>query len=245
MFDAEIEAGVLTHTLEPLEVVTDEIILDLNDGCVTASAADEAQVLMVEVELLPAAFRDYESDGGQIGLGLDKILTILEMSSESSLVNLHLNEEERRVYMEVDGQASGLSLVDLEYISTGPNPPDWELPAKIVIEQSEFRKAIRAANAFGDHLRFNIDKEKEVAEMEARGDSDHTKRMLKETDVVDIEYATIDSKFSLKWLDKISSVIPKDTEVTIEMAHDRPAKISYEIGEGKVEFQLSPRIENN
>ncbi|MFB6096954.1 MAG: DNA polymerase sliding clamp [Haloferacaceae archaeon] len=247
MFKAIVGASTLQDALDSVSVLVDECKIRLNEDELAVRAVDPANVGMVDLSLSAAAFESYEADGGVIGVNLQRLEDIAGMASSGDLVQLELDEETRKLHIQIDGLSYTLALIDPDSIRQEPDIPDLDLPAEIVAEGNQLDRGIKAADMVSDHIRLRVDADEEAFFIEAEGDTDDVDFEMDREDLIDLTAGPADSLFSLDYLKDMNKAIPGDAEVTIELGEEFPVKLHYEFaeGNGKVTYMLAPRIQSD
>ncbi|QHS18159.1 DNA polymerase sliding clamp [Halopenitus persicus] len=246
MFKAIVSASTLQDALESVSVLVDECKIRLNEEELAIRAVDPANVGMVDLSLEAAAFESYEADGGVIGVNLARLQDIAGMANSGDLVHLELDEETRKLHIEIDGLSYTLALIDPDSIRQEPDIPELDLPAEIVLEGAQIDRGITAADMVSDHIRLRVDEAAEAFSIEAEGDTDDVDLNLERDDLIDLTAGPADSLFSLDYLKDMNKAIPKDAEVVVELGEEFPVKLHYSFAEGmgNVTFMLAPRIQS-
>ena len=246
MFKAIVGASTLQDALDSVSVLVDECKIRLNEEEFAIRAVDPANVGMVDLSLAAAAFESYEADGGVIGVNLGRLEDIAGMANSGDLIHLELDEETRKLHIQIDGLSYTLALIDPDSIRQEPDIPDLDLPAEIVLEGSQLNRGITAADMVSDHIALRVDADEEAFYIEAEGDTDDVDLKLDSDDLIDLTAGDADSLFSLDYLKDMNKAIPKSTEVTAELGEEFPVKLHYEFAEGlgQVTYMLAPRIQS-
>ncbi|MFB6254561.1 MAG: DNA polymerase sliding clamp [Halobacteriaceae archaeon] len=246
MFKAIVSADTLKTTLDSVSVLVDECKIHLNESGIQIRAVDPANVGMVNLELSEDAFESYETDGGLIGVNLTRLEDIAGMADTGQLIHLELDEETRKLHIQIDGLEYTLALIDPDSIRQEPDIPDLDLPAEIVLEGREIDRAVRAADMVSDHIALGVDEDDELFYVDAEGDTDDVHLELDRDDLISLTTGNAHSLFSLDYLKDMNKAIPRNGEVTIELGEEFPVKMHFEIaeGEGNVTYMLAPRIQS-
>jgi proliferating cell nuclear antigen len=246
MFKAIVSADTLGDALDSVSVLVDECKIRLDEEGLTIRAVDPANVGMVDLELSETAFESYETDGGVIGVNLDRLEDIVGMADSGQLVHLELDEETRKLHIQLDGLEYTLALIDPDSIRQEPDLTDLDLAAEIVIEGKDIARAVKAADMVSDHIALGVDADDEEFFVEAEGDTDDVHLELGREDLIDLTAGEARSLFSLDYLKDMNKAIPKDAEVTMELGEEFPVKMHFDFaeGDGHVTFMLAPRIQS-
>ncbi|WP_435334177.1 DNA polymerase sliding clamp [Haloarchaeobius sp. TZWWS8] len=247
MFKAIVSADTLKTTLDSVSVLVDECKIHLNEDGFEIRAVDPANVGMVDLRLSAAAFESYEADGGVIGVNLSRLEDIAGMADSGQLVELELDEETRKLHIQIDGLEYTLALIDPDSIRKEPDIPDLDLPAEVTVEGKDINRAVKAADMVSDHIALGVDADKKTFFVNAEGDTDDVHLELDEEDLIDLQAGNARSLFSLDYLKDMDKAIPKDAEVTLELGEEFPVMIHFDIaeGQGTVLFVLAPRIQSD
>jgi proliferating cell nuclear antigen len=246
MFNAIVSADTLGAALDSVSVLVDECKIRLEADGLTIRAVDPANVGMVDLELSAAAFESYETDGGVIGVNLDRLADIVGMGDADQLVHLELDEETRKLHISLDGLEYTLALIDPDSIRQEPDLPELDLSAEVVIEGRDIDRAVTAADMVSDHIALGVDADDEEFYVDAEGDTDDVHLELGREDLIALTPGEARSLFSLDYLDDMNKAISSDAEVTMELGEEFPVKMhfGYAEGDGHVTFMLAPRIQS-
>jgi proliferating cell nuclear antigen len=247
MFNAIVSADTLGTALDSVSALVDECKIHLEEDGLAIRAVDPANVGMVDLSLSADAFESYEADGGRIGVNLSRLEDIVGMADAGQLVQLDLDEETRKLHIQLDGLEYTLALIDPDSIRQEPDIPDLDLPARIVVEGRDINRAVKAADMVSDHIALGVDEEEELFYVDAEGDTDDVHLELDREDLIDLTPGSARSLFSLDYLKDMNKAMPTDGEVTIELGEEFPVKFHFEIAEGNgdVTFMLAPRIQSD
>ncbi len=247
MFKAIVSAETLKTALDSVSVLVDECKIHLNEDGISIRAVDPANVGMVDLSLDATAFESYEADGGLIGVNLTRLEDIAGMADSGQLIELELDEETRKLHIQIDGLEYTLALIDPDSIRQEPDIPDLDLPAEVVIEGKDIDRAVKAADMVSDHIALGVDANADQFYVQAAGDTDDVHLELDEGDLIDLQSGDAESLFSLDYLKDMNKAIANDGEVTMELGEEFPVKLHFEIAEGNghVTFMLAPRIQSD
>lgn len=245
MFKAVISAEVFKDAIEAVSTLVDEAKFRLTKDGISARAVDPANVAMVAFDLNAKAFDTFNATDSEIGVDLVRLMDILGMTSREDKIELSLNEETRKLEIRTGGLAYTLSLLDPSSIRKEPKVPNLELPAKIVLNGAELRRAVKAAEKVSDHMALGVvDK---IFYVEAEGDLDKVRLEIPESSLISLQASSnVKSLFSLDYLNDLVKSLGKAERVSIDLGTDYPVKFNFSIagGNGDVTYLLAPRIES-
>lgn len=247
MFKAIVTAATFQDVLGSVGALVEECKIHLDEDGIAIRAVDAATVGMVDVQLAASAFESYESDGGLIGVNLNRLSDIAGMAGSDDLILLELEEETGKLHIKLDDLEYTLALIDPDSIRQEPDIPDLDLPAQVVLEGSDINRAVRAADMVSDHIAMGVDTTDEKFYVDAEGDTDDVHLALGTDELIDLQVGDAHSLFSLEYLKEMNSAIDKDAEVVLELGTEHPVTIAFHIaeGQGEVTYMLAPRIQSN
>jgi proliferating cell nuclear antigen len=247
MFKTIVSAETLTDALDSVSVLVDECKIRLEDDGLAIRAVDPANVGMVDLDLSADAFESYETDGGVIGVNLARLEEFAGMADSGQLIELELDEETRKLHIQIEGLEGTLALIDPDSIRQEPDLPDLDLSSEVVLEGADIDRAVKAADMVSDHIALGVDADEEVFYVDAEGDTDDVHLELSTEDLIALTPGEARSLFSLDYLKDMNKAIPKDAEVTMELGQEFPVKLHFDIaeGNGQVTYMLAPRIQSD
>jgi len=245
MFKAEITANKLQSTVSKLTALVDECKVRLDEDGLSIQAVDAANVAMVDVWLPKEDFEQYQADEELLGVNLLRLADVVGMGNKDDTVTLELNEETRKLRIEIDGLRYTLSLIDPDSIHQEPNVPELD-NAEYDVAGSELQRGVKAAGLVSDHMGFRSTTETgDGLEAFAEGDTDDVVVDMPFGDVYNPADEEESSLFSLDYLDEMAKELPSDEDVRVELGDDYPIKFTTGLGEeGEMTYLLAPRIEN-
>src|SRR6056297_3671858 len=199
MFKAIVGASTFQDALDSVSVLVDECKIRLNEEELSIRAVDPANVGMVDLTLEAAAFESYEADGGVIGVNLARLEDIAGMANSGDLIHLELDEETRKLHIQIDGLSYTLALIDPDSIRQEPDIPDLDLAAEIVVEGADIDRAVTAADMVSDHIALGVDPDAEFFYVDAEGDTDDVHFELDTADLIGLQVGDAHSLFSLDY----------------------------------------------
>lgn len=243
MFRASINAGSLKDAVSAATRLVDEGRFRIGEDGISLRAVDPADAAMVILDMDSGAFEGYSAEGdSEIGIDLEKLEDVLGVLRAGDTADVELRDS--RLALSSDGFDYSMTLPDPSSIRKEPKVPDLDLKAEILLEGSELRRAVKAAQKVSDHIVLRT--EDELFVMETSGDSDSMTFEMGRDDLVDLESGEdCRSLFSLDYLDDMSKAMGSAPEVRIRLGTDLPAMMDFGLAEGiHVEYLLAPRIES-
>lgn len=250
-FACATEVQVLETYFETFATILDELKLHIDPDGLYGIGVDAANVAYAEDTLATSAFDHYSSTGGVIGVDLTRLLDILSLGESDDTVRLELDQETRKLAIDVAGLEFTVALIDPDAIRQEPDMPDLDLPAGATLEGRHLSRAVTATDMVSDHIRILVDRDVESVYARADGDTDTVDLELTEDDLESIEPEDASALYSLDYLDDLESPIPDDAEVTLRLADDHPIELAYDHIErddamhGEARLLLAPRIQKD
>lgn len=245
-FSAIAPVQTFEQALDPVATLVDECKIRLHDDELSIRAVCPANVGMADVSLPKRAFESYEADGGVIGVNLDRLQDVLSMGSSGDLAKLELDEETRKLHIQIDELSYTLALIDPDSIRKEPDIPDLDLPAEVAFEGSELGRAVTAADLVGDHVSLEADPDEQEFVVSAQGDTDDVEVVLGNDELADADVGDgAESLFSLDYLSDMARPIGSDVIVSFRLGSEMPVKFRYSNGDASVQHLLAPRIQSS
>lgn len=254
MFKAKINANALREYLELITAVVEEGKLRITENGIELKAVDPANVAMISFELPCDAFNEFQVNAKkteseeeiiekEIGLDFTKLLSIFGTVG-SDEVELKLDDEKQKLLAKAGNLAFTISLLDPASLRKEPKVPELELPAQIVIETNEFRRALRAMERIGDHVKLGTTEE--TFYMETYGETDKLKMELQKEQLINLKSKKLNTLYSIEYIVAMSKGMSHVKNITLNLGEDMPLLMESEIadGKGKVSYLLAPRIES-
>jgi len=245
MFRATIDADLLKDSVESLSVLVDEARFRISPEGIAVRAVDPANVAMVSLDLAASAFDEFSASDCEIGMDLTKLTDILSLIDKTDKVLIELDDMSQKLSIQIAGLSYTLSLLDPSTMRADPRIPQLELPAEVIMNGKDLRRAVKASEKISDHMLFGIDGE--IFYMEAEGDTDRVRVEMSRDQLIDLKPDDVHSLFSLDYLADIVKPVARSNEVLLEFGMDFPIKISTTFANGalKVGYLLAPRIESD
>jgi proliferating cell nuclear antigen len=245
MLKATIDADILKESIDAISALVTECRLHTDETGMSTRAVDTANVAMISLSLKKEAFESFESTKNELGMDIAKMKNIFGMMGKDDLITLELPDDGPKLKVSFEGYRYSITLLDPNTIRKDPNPPNIDLPGKVVLSGSDLNNAIKAASVVSDKIALGIDPANQLFYMTAEGDTDHIRREFGKNEVNYINGSEARSLFSLDYLKDMGKVMGRAEEVELSLGIDHPAKFSFYIagGNGHVEYLLAPRIE--
>ena len=174
---------------------------------------------------------------------MNRIYDIAKSIKKNELVELQV-EDETRLKVKFGSVEYSVTLIDPAAIRKEPKIPQLDLPAKIVLDAGEFKKAIAAADKISDHVVFRSDDTGFY--IEAEGDVDKIMFHMSEAELIEFNKAEARSMFGIEYLREFCKIASPGDLLTIHLGTDYPVRMVFEVADGKVrvEYILAPRLES-
>jgi len=244
MFSAKVKSEVLKGIIDVTAPLVTEVKLNVTSKGISLRAVDPAHVAMVDLQVDNKAFEEYKADEMELGIDMDKLGSIMRLSSSGDIVSLDYDAESNRLTVKIGNLVRKMGLIDTAGMPD-PKMPNLNLPAKIVIKASELSQGVRASEAVSDHLALNVSKD--TFELSAEGDTDTVNLKLPKKLLVELNATTkCKSLFSIDYFSNMIKPVRGEDPITIQLGTDNPIRVEFDIAEkkGHVIYLLAPRIES-
>ena len=245
MLKATIDADILKESIDAISALVTECRLHTDENGISTRAVDTANVAMVSLSLKKEAFSAFESTKNELGLDIAKLKNIFGMMGKNEPISLELPENGQKLRVSFEGYRYSITLLDPNTIRKDPNPPNIDLPGKVVLSGNDLYNSIKAASVVSDKIALGIDPAQQIFYMAAEGDTDHIRKEYGKNEVTFLNNVEARSLFSLDYLKDMGKVMSRAEEVEVSIGIDHRVKFASYIagGKGYVEYLLAPRIE--
>ncbi|WP_435319925.1 hypothetical protein [Haloarchaeobius sp. TZWSO28] len=241
-FTATVDATVLDAKLQIIDAIADEALFQLREDGLFVRVIDAAEVAMVESDLPAAAFEQYESDGGMLGIDIGKLAEAVALAdADDPVISLTLDPEARK--LTIDGADFSYAIAPLhpDSVRNVPDVPQADLPNELTIEASDLQRAISACARLANTVRVTVDPVAETVSFRAEADVDDLEFTYGTDRLVALDAAAeTETILSLDYTDRIVSEMAG--EVTIRLGEEKPAFFAFERDGITVQNMVAPRF---
>lgn len=244
MFNAKVKSEVLKGIIDVTSPLVNEVKFNITPKGVSLRAVDPAHVAMVDLKVESKAFEEYKATEMELGIDMDKLGSIMRLSSSGDTISLEYDEETNRLIIKIGNLVRKMGLIDTAGMPD-PKMPNLDLPAKIVIKSSELNQGVRASEAVSDHLAVTVNKDN--FELSAEGDTDTVNLKLPKDLLVELNSSgKYKSLFSIDYFSNMIKSVRSEDAITIQLGNDNPVRVDFDIAnsKGHVTYLLAPRIES-
>ena len=244
MFNAKVKSEVLKGIIDVTSPLVNEVKFNITPKGINLRAVDPAHVAMVDLEVNSKAFEEFKATDMELGIDMDKLGSIMRLSSSGDMVTLNYDEESNRLIVKIGNLIRKMGLIDTAGMPD-PKMPSLNLPGKVVLKASELNQGVRASEAVSDHLALTVDKDN--FELFAEGDTDTVNLKLPKDLLVELNTnSKCKSLFSIDYFSNMIKPVRGEDQITIMIGNDNPIKVEFDIAEkkGHVIYLLAPRIES-
>jgi proliferating cell nuclear antigen len=237
------EASILKTAIKALKTLVSEARFHFNDGNdgLHARAVDYSNVAMVIVDIPSDSFEVIKADGEVVGVDINRIDDITKSIKDRELLEIICREG--KIEFKNKNITYTLSAIDPSAIRKEPKIPQLELPAKIVLDAGEFKKAIQMVEKISDQVVFRSDDSGFY--IEAEGDVDKITFHMGDAELTEFNRAEARSMFGVEYLKEFTKIASSGDLLTIRLGTNYPVRLHFELEEGgvNVEYILAPHIE--
>ncbi|HDQ16435.1 MAG TPA: proliferating cell nuclear antigen (pcna) [Bacteroidetes bacterium] len=244
MFNAKVKSDVLKGIIDVTSPLVNEVKFNISPKGISLRAVDPAHVAMVDLNVNDKAFEEFKATEMELGIDMDKLASIMRLSSSGDMVSLEYDEDTNRLIVKIGNLVRKMGLIDTAGMPD-PKMPNLNLPAKVILKSSELNQGVRASEAVSDHLSISVNKDS--FELFAEGDTDTVNLKLPKDLLVDINTPSkCRSLFSIDYFSNMIKPVKSEEPITIMLGNDNPIKVEFDIADkkGHVTYLLAPRIES-
>lgn len=247
-----IDADTLRTTLDILQTTAKEAKLHLGADGLRTKVVDPASVMMIDIQVSPAAFQSVPSGSFTVGTDLEKLEELISKADADQTIDFSYKPETRELDISYNRASVDMACIDPDAIRQEPDlPEDMELPNHFTADLSEFRNGLEMAEVVSNHVDIVCNSDADEVVISAEGDTDDTTWTLTDDELSDyhIREDTL-SKYSQSYLTfkkegygGLLKHIP-DGDVTVSVGDEFPmwVEFSYAGGAASVTAMLAPRI---
>lgn len=255
---ATLSTETLRRSIDAIDAIADECILDFEGG-LTSAVADPANVALGELTLSRGAFHELEGNG-RIGANVCDLKNFLSPGVGSRFTDEHYGTDplgetttlmvdcdRRRVSLESGAYSYLNSAIDPESVRQEPDLPNMDLPLCVEIDAPVLQAATDYIDGFADRMLVRFDHDPWTLTLSGEGKVDEGAVRLAHNDgdgVTIHEPGDAHSLLSTDYARNITRAIPKDERVMVYAGEEFPVTYQYTFanGTGTVEYMQAPRI---
>ena len=244
MFNAKVKSDVLKGIIDVTSPLVNEVKFNISPKGISLRAVDPAHVAMVDLNIKDKAFEEFKATEMELGIDMDKLASIMRLSSSGDMVSLEYDEDTNRLIVKIGNLVRKMGLIDTAGMPD-PKMPNLNLPAKVILKSSELNQGVRASEAVSDHLAITVNKDN--FELFAEGDTDTVNLKLPKDLLMEINTASkCRSLFSIDYFSNMIKPVRSEDPISIMIGNDNPIKVEFDIADkkGHVTYLLAPRIES-
>ena len=242
------EPRLLKEPINTISELVNDVKLSIDKDKVELIAIDPSNVAMVVFRLLSSAFVEYQVTGKvDISIRLDGLKQVLKRAKPSDTLILQLDEDKRRLKLQLNGETSrtfNVSLLDLE--QKEQKIPDLKFNARIEMNSITFDEAIQDMDIISDSVSLTVDEKK----FSIASEGNISDGLVEITDdsgaLISMDKKEpFKARYSIEYLKKIIKGSRLADKVIIQFDKDYPLKVDY-ILKDKLQLStiLAPRVEN-
>jgi proliferating cell nuclear antigen len=217
-----------------------EVRIKVSKEGMSIIAIDPANVAMVVFKLPNNAFTDFEIEKEEVlGVSLESLKAVLRRCSIKSV--LVIRREENSLNIEIKDKIKrefNLALIDIE--SEEKSVPNLDFSSKIEMSSVDFSEAIEDCSVVADSCAFISEPDKFI--IQGKGSLNSFKSEFS-SDEISIQAQSAQSKYSLKYLQKMIKATKITDKTIINFSTDYPLKLDFNTPFIELSFILAPRVE--
>ena len=232
----------LKTVIEGLSVITDECGIIFTPEQVNIRALSKDHTTFMTVELKKYLFDEYEADELEvINVDVNELSKIMKRCKNTDLLKCNVDDNNLHITFDGDSTRSfSTRLIDNEYES--PRPPIIDYPINLNIPTSIFNDTLGDLKIFTDVISISADNDYLIFKGDGQAGDGFIRYLHGES--VQNYY---ESRYSIEKLSEIMKARGFSETLALEFGDNLPLRLTFELvtGDGKLEFLLAPRIEND
>ena len=242
------DAAVFKRYVDGIAVLVDEAEFIIDEKGLSLKATDPSQISLVDFYLPRKAFKKFESgQAGKIGVDLNYFNQVMARAKSGDQLELSLSDDKSKLSVVFLGGAKRSFSVPLLDLNTADLPlPRIDFDSEVTVKADALNDGFKDANLISTHIVLSVKADGFlISATSSKGSLENTYGK-KDKSVVSIK-STSDTRamFPLDYLVSIIKATSSETEVTMRLKNSAPVEITYSIGEGRLQYFLAPRIEND
>lgn len=242
------EPRLLKDPINAISELVNDVKLSVDKDKIELIAIDPSNVAMIIFKLLSSAFVDYQVNGKvNIGVSLDSIKQVLKRAKPSDTVIIQLDEEKRKLKLQLRGETIrtfSVSLLDIEHKEQ--NVPDLKFKTRIEMNSTIFDEAIQDMDIISDSISLIVEPKKFIISSEGNISEGNIEIAEDVGAVISLNgNESFKARYSIEYLKKIVKGGRLSDKVILQFDKDYPLRVDYLL---KDKLQLStilaPRVEN-
>lgn len=232
----------LKTLLKGLNVLVFEARWHFTDKGLNVRAVDTANVAMVVATIEPDAFQAYKitEDNVVVGVELDRLYDMCKGFDNKDYADITVMDGKLSVTS--GSMTYTTAIIDPSAIRKEPKLPELSLPAEIIMDAKEFKKAITTAEKISDVVLF--EKTDVGFRIVAKGDVDSVAYSVDNSELIDANNGKARARFGVDYLKEFCKVADTANTLKIRFGNDYPCWLTFTIRDGfTIEYVQAPRIE--
>jgi proliferating cell nuclear antigen len=243
VFHAHIDSSLFKKIIKIARAVRDTARLFVTPDGIEINAVDKAMNAMVNINVKKSSFKKYKSSTFQIGLDLDRIKKILDITKTSDSIEIIFHQKENRLIIKTDEMKAQLGIVDIGDIPV-VNIEILSSSGHVVVPVAQIKRGISLIEVISEYVKLGIDREK--FQMSAEEDVNAVEFLLEKQVLVELESEQYhENFFYIDILGKIIQGLDSDSLMRISFGNDNPLRIDYDLNDDRscLKFFLTQMIQ--
>ncbi len=253
MFKASLDsAGTFIKIIDALATIIDNGTFKVSKDGLSMRSIDPTHVAMVDLEMSPKAFNDFQCDDTiPIRVNLIDLNRFIKRGSASDELELTLDQQRNKLKIKFK-RGKSTRTFSLSLITEGEDEetptPSLDFNAKFNINTPDLQRAIKDAQIVGDYITISLSDEALV--LDATGDSGDVTIEVEKDEISDLQVKGKQSAiYSLEFLADIIKAGSVSNAVHVEFSTEMPVQFEFPLKNdndeetGKIKYFLAPRVE--
>ena len=239
-----IEAKAIATIISALSELVDEVAFEVLDKGVIIRALDPGKVALLEIELPPEAFIEYEvKTPVKVGLSVSDVKKVMKNIKKGDKFILAANEE--FVELCIEGVPSRrYKFRNLEIASTEVPELQLEFPVKAVILADPLKAALSEVKGIAEAVEFKAENEENLIVAEAEERRVEIKFSKTAGTLIELELSEpAKACYDVSYLEGVTGLARIASNVEVRFGTDMPLNLKFMLaGQGTINYLLAPRV---
>jgi len=243
MFKAKIKSYYLKDFINIVSNVADEIKLNIQNNGWSVKVVDPAHVALLDVMLDKDAFVEYETDGMEIGIDVERFKKVAGSLKKDSDVDIEFRPKTNKLNIKNGNLTRRLTLLDTTNIAD-IKLPNIDFTGTAVLGIDEFKQGVTAASSISDVL--TIEMTKDSFRITSNDDLEEIDLTVSDKTLFGLSVnGSCKTMYSTVYLSNFLKTVKTDV-LTLKTGKDIPLMFELKTLNGfcNVNYLLAPRIES-
>ncbi|HIH10450.1 MAG TPA: proliferating cell nuclear antigen (pcna) [Candidatus Diapherotrites archaeon] len=234
--------------VDGLAALVDEAEFIVDEKGFGLKATDPSQISLVDFLLPKKAFREFDCPvPTKLGVDLNYFNQIMSRAKAGDSVTLSVSDERSKLSVIFNGSSKRSFVIPLLDLNSADLPlPRIEFDSEVKVKADALQDSFKDAALISTHVILSVENDSFVLRANSsKGNLENVYSHGNKSLVSLRAKQETRAMFPLDYLVSILKAASSDTEITLNFKSNAPVEVTYSLGEGKMQYFLAPRIEND